>query len=300
MSTVWKWTKRLTLGLVALIVLAVAGVYALSERVMRRGYEAAEVALPSLPTDDASIAEGVRLAKIRGCYDGCHGEAFSGDEPFAEAGLLGFLFGTFIAPDLTVLAAEHTDEELEAAIRQGVRVNGRGAMAMPSDMFQWLSDEDLALILAAVRVQPVGEGPATRVAPGPLARFFILEGTFAPAASRIDRARRPPARTPTEPAALGAYLASTVCTECHGLDLRGSEDGFTPPLAVVVGYSREHFGRLMATGVPANEAELGLMAVVARSRFAHFTDAEADALYAYLNDPTTWENAPEASTGTAQ
>ena len=298
MKAVWRWTKRALLGVLALIVLAVAAVYALSERELRRPADGPLVELGPLPADSASIAEGVRLAKIRGCYDGCHGEAFSGDEPFREEGLPGFLLGTFVAPDLTVLAASHSDAELERAIRRGVRLDGRRAMAMPSDMFQWLSDEDLKRILAAIRAQPVGEGPPTKVAPGPLARLFILRGVFEPAYAGIDPDATPPERTPSDAAALGAYLARTVCTECHGGDLEGGDD--TPPLAVVAGYSRERFGRLMRTGVPASGAGLGLMKIVALSRFSHFTGEEVDALYRYLSDPATWDGRGEASVTEAE
>ena len=40
--------------------------------------------------------------------------------------------------------------------------------------------------------------------------------------------------------------------------------------------------RLLRTGVPAGERELGLMGELARGRYSHFTDAEIAAIHAYL------------------
>jgi cytochrome c553 len=74
----------------------------------------------------------------------------------------------------------------------------------------------------------------------------------------------------------------TVCTECHGDDLRGTLDGSTPSLAISAAYSREDFGKLMRTGEPVGGRELELMKDVALGRFAHFTEPEIDDLHAYL------------------
>jgi len=59
-------------SLAGLGIIAYAVLYTLSERVLRRTYEAPAVAL-SMPNDSASIMEGRRLATIRGCFAGCHG-----------------------------------------------------------------------------------------------------------------------------------------------------------------------------------------------------------------------------------
>lgn len=84
----------------------------------------------------------------------------------------------------------------------------------------------------------------------------------------------------------GEYIAMTACNECHGLDLRGAntEPDIAPPdLAVVAGYSWEEFNHLMDTGLPRDGREsLGLMTVVARDRFAYFTQEERADLYAFL------------------
>ena len=85
----------------------------------------------------------------------------------------------------------------------------------------------------------------------------------------------------------GHYLAQTVCTECHGEDLRGALDGSAPDLVVALAYSLEDFRKLMRSGEPTGDRQLELMAVVAQGRFAHFTDREIDALHAYLQTLAT-------------
>jgi mono/diheme cytochrome c family protein len=80
----------------------------------------------------------------------------------------------------------------------------------------------------------------------------------------------------------GRYLAGTICTECHGADLRGAEDGSSPSLAIAISYSYENFYTLMHEGTPIGGRELDLMAQVTQSRFKYFTDSEISALHEYL------------------
>ncbi len=285
MRSVGRWALRIVAALALLALLALGAVYLASERVLSRTH-AAEERRVSIPTDVASIVEGRRLAALRGCYGGCHGDGTAGEVFFDPPGLEGLLFGRFVTPDLGRLARSWSVAELEAAIRQGVRPDGTSTLAMPSSMLQHLSDEDLGRILAFLRSRGEGEGWETDVRLGPLARFFVLRGVFEPQAELVGRARTPPAATPrADTMARGEYLARTVCTECHGLDFEGAgELGTAPPLAVVAGYGPDEFARLMATGEAVGGRELGLMRDVSLSRFSHFTEDEVAALYAYLRE----------------
>ena len=78
----------------------------------------------------------------------------------------------------------------------------------------------------------------------------------------------------------GRYLAATICSECHGVDLQGG--GATPPLTMVRAYDENEFRHLLRTGEARGGRPLGLMAKVARSRFSHLDDAEMAALHSYL------------------
>jgi mono/diheme cytochrome c family protein len=283
MNRLLKWLG-IACGALAILALgAVAGLYIVSERIVQRTYERPLSAI-ALPIDAVALAEGRRLATIRGCYDGCHGKQLDGgvlvDKPF---------LARLVAPNLTQVAAQHTDAELERVIRHGIRRDGKSTLAMPSAMFYHLSDADLAAIIAFIRSAPVTYGPSTEISLGPLARFGIVMGKYSPQAMMIDH-DAPRLAVRDDPVVIGNYLALTSCTECHGTDLRGAPDGFAPSLVIASTYSEQDFARLMRTGIAAGDRELDLMARVARSRFSHFTEAEVRALHAFLgtlDDPPT-------------
>lgn len=263
-------------GLVGFVLLAAAAIHGLAERKLGHVYEVTGQTVP-VPSDPSSIAEGERLATIRGCNNGCHGEGVSGEVFFEQP-----LMATVVAPDLTRIAANHTDAELERVIRQGVRTDGTSAMIMPADMFHFLTDEDLGMILAFIRSRPVGNGPETVFRLWPLARFFVLKGDFPLQAETVATLEPREAPNLDDPVSWGRYLARTSCTECHGNDFNGTADGSIPDLRQALGYDLDAFKRLLREGVPLDERELDLMRRVARGRFSHFTDPEVEAVYAFL------------------
>jgi cytochrome c553 len=273
--------KWLGLGVGTLTVLALgaaAFVYLLSEQMIRRTYDLPLSSI-ALPTDSIVVTEGQRLATVRGCYNGCHGERLDGgvfiDQP---------LLARLVAPNLTRVVAQYTDAELERVIRHGVRRNGRSTLGMPSSMFYHLSDQDLGAIIAFLRSAPVTEGPATEISLGPLARLGLALGKYHPQAELIDHdAPRLAVRDTSDHITFGKYLALTSCTECHGLDLQGNPDGPTPNLGIAATYSEEGFVRLMRTGKALRDRELRLMSDVARGRFSHLTAGEMKAVHTYLS-----------------
>lgn len=281
MKTVLGWLGRLVLAAIILLVLTLGIVYSVSGRELRKTYDV-PVTEFTIPDDPVSIAEGERLARIRGCYNGCHGSEAQGQLFFDD-----FLLGTITSPDLTRLVATLSPGELERVIRRGVRTNGESVLVMPASSFYYLADEDLGSILAFLRSLPPGDGPETSVRLGPLGRALLTLGDFSTAVGDIDpEAPRPGPGDESDPVQLGRYLVMTSCTECHGLDLKGADGppSFTPSLAIARAYTIDHFRTLMATGVPIGGRELNLMAVVARKRFSQFTATEVEAIHAFLLD----------------
>jgi mono/diheme cytochrome c family protein len=275
MSRVLRWLRNAVIGMIALVLLAAVAVFAMSEIALRRSFPVRGTAV-AVPADSASIVEGERLARIRGC-PGCHESRLEGgmfvDDP---------KLARIAAPNLTKAVRAYSDAELEGIIRHGVRPDGRSVLAMPSDMFRLLDDADLGKILAYLHSAPEVPGLGRMVKPGPLGRLGLALGQFNPAAEDVRRVESLSDSFPAagSPVARGAYLARTACTECHGATLVGG--GKTPDLRIAAGYSREQFVRLIRTGIALGEREVGLMSQVARSRFSHFTDEEIEALYAFL------------------
>jgi len=273
-----RWIVIGLTSVAGLAIIAYAVVYGLSERALRRTYDVPAVTI-SVPTDSASIAEGERLATIRGCFGGCHG-------PHAEGGIMldDPMLARLVAPNLTAAVRKYSDAELAVLIRNGVRPGGRSMVVMPSEAFVGLTDTDLERIIAFLRSLPALPGLEPRLVLGPLGRIGLTVGKFKLAAQLIAETVPPP-EAANEEAALGRYLARTTCPQCHATDLRGtSNPGFTSPsLQVVTGYTPEGFIWLLRTGVPLGERNLVMMGPWARDHLSHFTDAEIAALYGYLH-----------------
>lgn len=281
-----KWFGIGLLGIAGLAASVVLGIYVAMGRDLGKSFAVSGEEV-FVPTDAASIEEGRRLAQLRGCTVGCHGLA-SGGAVMVEL----FDGSRVVAPDLGRIAADYSTVELERAIRHGVRPDGTSVIRiMPVEMFSGLSDRDLGLIIAYLRSLPPGaqELPDSRY--GPLARImgFMFAREFGSVlAAEVTDHVHPPPPDMEDPAAAGRYLAQTVCTECHGDDLRGAPDGSIPSLAAAAAYSRDQFETLMRKGEPLGDRELGLMGGVARSRFVGFADEEITVLHDYLRNPATW------------
>jgi mono/diheme cytochrome c family protein len=269
-----KWLKRILLVLLTLPVLAVAVIYVRSEMILAKKYPPATYSI-TLSTDPAVIAEGERLAQVTGCFHGCHGTNMEGDVFFEEQWI-----GRFVAPNLTRAMERYTVTELEAIIRQGIRPDGTSVLGMPSDAFSVMHDEDLVAILSFIARYPRNDLDLGNSELGPLARVGLAMGEYFPAVIGIEKLAAQ--QKPVSPEfAMGNYLSTITCSECHGLQLEGQE-GFTPPLLIAKAYSIEDFRKLMSTGVGLGDRDLGLMTQVAQSRFKHMTDAEVEALHGYL------------------
>ena len=270
-----KWIKRILLGLVLIVVLAVGVIFAWGGHIINREYTAEPRNILTSARPEI-MTRGKRLSQVFGCLHGCHGEDMEG-EVFFE----GWAIGKIISPNLTAAMEKYTRSELEAIIRQGIRPGGKSVLAMPSASFAVMTDRDLSAILSFISGYPRQELDLGRSRYGLLPRLLLITGEFEPAAAEVNSA---PWQSDvlSDTLKLGEYLARNACSECHGMDFEGQGE-FTPPLAIARGYSPAEFRELLSTGVGLGDRDLGLMSVVAKYRFSKMTDAEMKALHQYLN-----------------
>lgn len=264
-------------GLIALLIVAAIVIFVWSEMILRRDYRAAAETLPA--PSPAERAEAPRLARVLGCLS-CHGEGLKGKVMFDAPGV-----ARVYAPNITEVASKASDQQLAAAIRQGVGHEGEGLFIMPSPQYSRLTDRETAALVAWIRTLPRAEGQSKGMSARPLGRIGLVLGWFRPAPELVAeyRTQAPIALGPGHEAA--RHLASTACSECHGPALMGGSVGpgeKTPDLSVAAGYDPAQFRTLMKTGRPPSGKALGLMSEVARNDFSHLTDSEIDALHAYL------------------
>lgn len=274
---VLKWLGRIALGLAGLALVAVAGVYAASEVVIRRHVDEA-LPVISASTDPQAVARGAYQARIRGC-DGCHTRNLQGEQWIDDP-----LQGRLWTANLTQAIGRYSDPELARVIRNGVKPDGTSLWMMPSETWSTLSDQDTADIIAWLRSHPAAGRPTPPVRFGPLIRLAIVLGKVKPTTAYVADARDEPAFDAGTEFARGRYLAMTTCGECHGSDLTGVADGdmAAPDLIVASGYDAGQFDRFMRTGIAPDGRERGFMSEMSREHFATITAQDLTDIHAYL------------------
>jgi len=284
------WIKRLAwlLGaIVALLVIALIGVYVVTSTRMNKRYDVAARPVP-VPADSAGIARGRHLAVAIGKCVSCHGADLGG-------ALLSdnFLFGRLTASNLTTgkggIAARYDDAHLARAIRHALRHDGTPLRVMPSEAFQYLADDDAGALVAYIRsLPPVDrELPTTRV--GPLARILWLLTPFPLIPARlVDHARVPPVSMPEAPTpAYGKYLADVGgCTGCHGPGLSGGNVGPGKPAsnltpAGIGTWSEADFVRALREGKRPVGADIDSLSMP-WPEAGKMTDSEIRAVWLFL------------------
>lgn len=265
-----------------LVLLAAAGVMA-CDRQPAKTEKATDIAKPAQLSfdgagykDDVSkVIHGDRLSWVLGCK-GCHGSNLQGgnvteDDPN---------FGDMNAPNITLLMASYSDAELDKLIRHGRPKDGREFWFMPVESYQFLSDADLAALIAHLRTyKPQGtQLPPIRIGPG--LRDQAAKGILVSSQGMLKRFREQPPPDMGESHAYGRRLSQIVCAECHNSSLQGFE-GFTPNLDIAGTYNAAELETLLTTGKGKSKADLGLMSLSAEDRFAKLTPGERGAIIAY-------------------
>lgn len=265
--------KYMLVGLVAISLVGIGGIYAASELRLAKTYD-----MPVMAFDAKAFAiapaEAERRARSMMCAD-CHQKA--GQILFEADGV-----GRLVTPNLTRVARTYSDGELERLIRKGIKKDGTAALIMPAKTYAFLSDEDVAAIITWLRNQneePDAVPGGTTF--GPLGRLALATEQLP---FEVDHL---PKYVPVKgrPADAGRYLVNVVCLHCHQLKSE-HDNGFgmkTPALATVVqGYRYDQFATLLATGKPIGGREMPFMSKVSREAFAFLSDAEKRAIYDYL------------------
>lgn len=279
MAKALRWFGFLAGLLILVVILAVAWIWIASSLAMGRTHEGVPEKL--LTPTAAQLADAPRQLKILGCIS-CHGEGLRGDILFSEPNV-----ADVYAPNLTLIAAKASDQQLARAIRQGIGTDGRPLFAMPSAQYARLGDTEVAALIAAIRALPAGGKQVAPINVGPIGRLGLATGKFPSQPEEIERFRA------DMPAYVGAQfeegrkLAMVNCAECHGPSFKGGEPkpGLKAPDLVVAGaYDLPEFRRLFRTGVPTGNRKLKMMSDIARRDLSHYTDAEIAAIHAYLQE----------------
>ena len=284
-----KILKVLAWGLGSLVaaVLVLAGVARWhTSRALAVHYVVADPPL-AVARDATALARGQHLFTVLGCQD-CHGRDAAGQLAI-DAGPV----GQVIAPNLTPggpLRA-FTADQIAAAIRHGVRPDGKPLRVMPSEDFAHLTDADTAALVAYLQSLPASAhepGDSHLTAFGDVL-FLFGKLNLTPAAN-IDHRPRVREAPPVGPdAAYGAYVAR-ACTGCHGPQFAGQHVPGTPPSfpdsanltpAGDLGqWQYADFERALRHGQRPDGRQLDTF--MPWQAMSAFSDTEVQALWAYL------------------
>jgi mono/diheme cytochrome c family protein len=271
-----EWLLLIATGLALVIIL---WAYLVAESDMQQQFDVPLEAI-EIPAGAAAIAEGERLATIRGCF-WCHGKSLEGQQYFADEkrGIIA------IAPDLTRKLREYTPAEFARAVRHGVKNDGTSVQpAMPSFAFYNMSNADMGEIIAYIQSLPEQNGFTGQFRLLPVGWFRMAADKLPPAAALLidHNAPRPDPAVNGDQVERGRYLAESICTECHGDNGRLRVPN-TPDLQIAAAYTRDDFFRLMRTGAPVGDRKIDYhMVDVSKYRYTRLTDDEVDALHAYF------------------
>lgn len=284
---VFKVVGYLVGTIVGLLVLAVAGVYLVTGIRMAKQYDVAAVPVP-VPADSAGLARGRHLAGPIGKCTECHGADLSGKMIFDDPAM-GRLWATNLTRGSGGIGSRYDDPLLARAIRHGINEAGKPLRFMPSEAFQYMSDEDVGALVAYLRSLP----PVDRAIPkgriGPVARALSLFTAIPLISPRaVDHARVPPVSVREElTPAYGRYLADVGgCTGCHGPGLSGGSLGPGKPAANLTpagigSWTEADFFRALREGQGPGGVVLDSVAMPWRLA-GQMSDLEIQAVWAYL------------------
>jgi cytochrome c553 len=288
---VLRWIGWVLVGLIGLVIVAIAGVYLSSSARLNKTYTIPQASVVvTIPNDQASIERGKHLAVAIAKCTTCHGDNLAGQvmadvPPFR-------LVATNLTRGQGGVGGQLTDADWVRAIRHGVGPDGKGLLVMPSEDYTDFSDADLANVIAYVKSVPLVDNQLPGMDIRLLGRVLLVSGQVpGPAAETIDHnARRPAAVTPAVSAEYGHYLAQNgACLGCHGPSLSGGPIPGAPPdvppaanitPAGIGTWSDEDFFRALREGKRPDGSVIN--PAMPWQRLREMTDDEIKALLMYI------------------
>lgn len=290
MRRILKFVGVALAGAVSLIMITFI-IFSLRVELIRNSTVDVSVQPIPIPTDEDSIAEGKRLVQMKGCWD-CH-DSDLGGRTFINEPPVGRYSGSNLTPGQGSVTTNYTDADWIRSIRYGIAPNGRPLIAMPSDEFQNLSNEDLGRMIAYLKTLAPVDRETVPISIGPLARVLFnlnqLPLLF-PYLNVNMEASAVESVAVGATAEYGKYLA-TACTGCHGHGFSGGPIPGTPPSwpaaanitpsGRIANWTFEDFKKVLTEGITPDGHQIDLLYMPWKATQA-MTDVEIEALFLFL------------------
>jgi mono/diheme cytochrome c family protein len=247
------------------------------------------------------------------CHTATNGKPFAGGLPLESP--IGTIYSTNITPDKETGIGNYSFEDFDRAVRQGIGKNGSLYPAMPYTSYANITPDDMKALYAYFMhgVTPVKQQNKDTEIPWPLSMRWplgIWRAMFAPDAATGGSAPAGQQAAAGGDAQVlrGRYLVEGLghCSTCHtprgfALQEKASTDAEGKEFlsgAVVEGWlaknlrgdvnsglgdwSKEDIVAFLKSGRNAHSAAFGGMSQVVEDSTQHMTDADLDAIAAYL------------------
>lgn len=286
MKRLLRWVGYVLGGIVAIVLLIIAGVYAVTGQRINKTYPT-KVEAEAVPADSVSLERGHHLVLAVGRCVSCHGDNLAGKTIGDD-----LLFGRLASSNLTKgkggVGSTYTNADWVRSIRYGVRSDGKPLIFMPSFVFYYFSDADLGAIIAYLNSIPPADSEKAKTRIGPIGRALSLFTDFPliPA----ERVPRNTTRLTAVPTGVtkeyGEYLINTGgCSACHtsslsgGVKIAGVVSANLTPTGIGK-WSEADFMKVIRTGVRPDGRILS--AVMPWPEMKTLTGDELKAIWMYL------------------
>ena len=281
-----KWVGYIVGGIVALILICVGVVYAVTSARMGKTYPTAAETI-AIPTDSAAIERGRHLTVAVGKCTDCHGDNLAG-KMISDDPVFARLWSANLTRGKGGVPASYTDNDYVRSIRYGVRADGKPLIFMPSEAYNHFNDSDLGAVIAYVKSMPPVDQEIPKPSIGPIARILSVLTPFPLVPARLinREAPRPAPVAVGVTKEYGEYLAKTGgCTSCHNPNLSGGNAiqgvkvaNLTP--AGIGKWSEADFTKALRTGVRPDGRILSAVMPWPYTKF--LTDDEIKAMWLYV------------------
>ncbi len=221
MKKVFKWIGIVLGSLIGLIIVTGLILFLMGNARLNKVYSF-EPSNLTIPTDEVSIANGKH--RVESLCAGCHGPDLSGVEGWFNAPPIGMIDSANLTSGEGGAGQEFTsDEDWVRAIRHGIDPQGKPLFMPAVSSTAYLSDEDLASIIAYVKSVPPVDHIVKERYFTPMARILVAAGMLGKLpAEEVSHDIHVSAPERGVNAEYGEYLVNTHdCRVCHGPDLNG-------------------------------------------------------------------------------
>jgi mono/diheme cytochrome c family protein len=289
MRSVLKWIGIVLGSLIGLLLVAGVVLYVMGNARLNRTYDFPPSNL-EIPTDEESIAYGKHRVEI--LCAGCHGDELGGMKNWFDGGPLGTIDAANLTSGAGGIGDEYTAEDYVRAVRHGIDREGKPIFMVAVVSTAYLSDEDLAAIIAYIQTVPPVDNEVGGENFTPLAKIMLAAGVLdklpVETVSHAVNVSAPAREASIE---YGEYLVNiNDCRVCHGEELNGAQ--FPDPTIQKISpnltpggelgfWTEEQFVTVMTTGKTPGGHELDPL-FMPWNYYRDFYDYELQAIWMYL------------------